>query len=316
MGWVSLGADWIRKYLVIVWSAMLKTYNGFDRHNYSNHAAALSYFFLLSVFPLLIFLASLLAFIPIPNLFEQCLEIMAKIVPPDAMGVMRWVLGDVLRTSPGLLSLSVVSALFAASGGFASLIAILNVAHDAPETRPYWKKRVIAFGLTLLTGLMVAVLLIAIAVGPEFGKWLATKIHVSWLFALLWPYARWVLIGAFTIFSVETIYFLAPNVKLRFKDQIPGAVIAVLSWIGASWALGWYLAHFANYNKTFGALGAVVGLMLWFYVTALALLLGAEMNCELLRSRRKHSIGPVIDEKIKPPFELQPKSKNRFPKSA
>jgi uncharacterized BrkB/YihY/UPF0761 family membrane protein len=90
----------------------------------------------------------------------------------------------------------------------------------------------------------------------------------------------------------------------------------VLSWIGASWTLGWYLAHFANYSKTFGALGAVVGLMLWFYVTALALLLGAEMNCELLRSKRKHSIGPVIDEKIKPPFELQPKSKNRFPKSA
>jgi membrane protein len=316
MGWVSLAADWIWRYAIIVWSAMLKTYHDFDRHNYSNYAAALSYFCLLSVFPLLIFLASLLAFIPIPNLFEQCLEIMEKIVPPDAMGLVRRVLGDVLRTSPGLLSLSVLSGLFAASGGFASLIAILNIAHDAPETRPYWKKRVIAFGLTLLTGLMVAVLLIAIALGPQFGKWLATQTHVSWFFALLWPYARWVLIGAFTIFSVETIYFFAPNVKLRFKDQIPGAIIAVLSWIGASWALGWYLTHFTNYNKTFGALGAVVGLMLWFYVTALALLLGAEMNCELLRSRRKHSTGSAIDEKIKPPLALQPESKNSFPKSA
>jgi membrane protein len=210
----------------------------------------------------------------------------------------------------------VVSALFAASGGFASLIAILNIAHDTPETRPYWKKRVIAFGLTLLTGLMVTALLISIALGPEFGKWLATKIHVSWLFALLWPYARWILIGAFTIFSVETIYFLAPNAKLRFKDQIPGSIVAVLSWIGASWGLGWYLTHFANYNKTFGALGAVVGLMLWFYITALALLLGAEMNSELLRSRRSHSAGTAIDEKIKPPMEIQPKAEEKLPKSA
>ena len=316
MGRVSVEVGWIRMHAIIVWSAMVKTYDDFDRHNYLNYAAALSYFFLLSVFPLLIFLASLLAFIPIPNLFDQCLEIMAKIVPAYAMGVVRHVLKDVLRTRPGLLSLSVVSALFAASGGFASLIAILNIAHDTPETRPYWKKRVIAFGLTLLTGLMVTALLISIALGPEFGKWLATKIHVSWLFALLWPYARWILIGSFTIFSVETIYFLAPNAKLRFKDQIPGSIVAVLSWIGASWGLGWYLTHFANYNKTFGALGAVVGLMLWFYITALALLLGAEMNSELLRSRRSHSAGTAIDEKIKPPMEIQPKAEEKLPKSA
>lgn len=316
MGWVSASNGWVRMHAIIVWSAMVKTYNDFDRHNYLNYAAALSYFFLLSVFPLLIFLASLLAFIPIPNLFEQCLEIMAKIVPADAMGVVRHVLTDVLRTSPGLLSLSVVSALFAASGGFASLIAILNIAHDSPETRPYWKKRILAFELTLLTGLMVAALLIAIALGPEFGKWLATKIHVSWLFTLLWPYIRWILIGAFTIFSIETIYFLAPNVKLRFRDQIPGSIVAVLSWIGASWGLGWYLSHFANYNKTFGALGAVVGLMLWFYITALALLLGAEMNSELLRSRRKHSAGSAIDENIKSPMELRPESNDQFRKSA
>src|SRR5262249_46488615 len=150
--------------------------------------------------------------------------------------------------------------------------------HDVREGRPYWKRRALAFGLTLLTGLMVTIVLVAIALGPGFGNWLAAKIHISSLFPILWPYARWLLIGAFTIFSVETIYFLGPNVKQRFKDQIPGAIIAVLSWITASWGLGWYLSHFANYNKTFGALGAVVGLMLWFYITALALLLGAEMN--------------------------------------
>src|SRR5215813_9436626 len=130
MGWLSAGSGWVRLHAIIVWSAMVKTYNDFDRHNYLNYAAALSYFFLLSVFPLLIFLASLLSFIPVPNLFSQSLEIMAKIVPAEAMGVVRNVLTDVLKSNPGLLSFSIVSAIFAASGGFASLISTLNVAHD------------------------------------------------------------------------------------------------------------------------------------------------------------------------------------------
>src|SRR5262249_6715086 len=133
----------------------------------------------------------------------------------------------------------------------------------------------------------VAVVLVAITLGPEFGNWLAAKIHVSKLFIVLWPYVRWILIGAFTVLAIETIYFWGPNVRQRFKDQVPGAIVAVVRWILASWGLGWYVSHFANYIQTFGVLGAVVGLMLWFYVTALALLLGAEMNAELAHSKGK-----------------------------
>jgi membrane protein len=124
------------------------------------------------------------------------------------------------------------------------------------------KKRVLTLGLTLLTGIMVALALIAMVLGPSFGFWLTSKLGVSWMFATLWPYIRWVATITFTILSVETIYFLAPNVKQKFTAQIPGAVLAVGSWIVASWGLGWYIRNFAHYNKTFGALGAVVALML------------------------------------------------------
>jgi membrane protein len=254
----------VRRRAAQIWSALVKTYNDFDRHNYVTYAAALAFIFLLSLFPLLIFLASLFAYIPLPDLFEQTLEIMAKVVPADGMGVVRGVLKDVLSTNPKLLSFSIAGAIFAASGGFSSLIGLLNIAYDVPEGRPYWKTLLIAFALTLLTGLMVVLVLVVTVLGPGFGNWLAGRFAVGGLFAGLWPYIRWLLIAGFTILSVEAIYFLAPNAKQRFKDQLPGAVIAIFSWVAASWGFGWYVRHVAYYNHTFGALGAVVGLMMWF----------------------------------------------------
>ena len=290
-------AGWnpVQKKRVHLWTVLRDTYNDFDQHNSLVYAGSLAFFFLLSVFPLMIFLAALLAFIPIPDLFQQSLQIMSKVVPADAMGVVRGVLHDVLRPNTELLSFSIASSLFAASGGFASLITALNVAYDVGEGRPYWKKRLVAFGLTILTGILVAIVLVAIALGPEFGSWLADKMHVSGLFFRFWPYFRWLVIAGFTVLSVETIYFLGPNVKQPFQDHVAGAIVAVSSWIGISWGLGWYLSSFAHYNQTFGALGAVVGLMLWFYVTAITLMLGAELNSELAkwRGRALHEKEPA-----------------------
>jgi membrane protein len=218
-----------------LWPALVRTWTDFDRNDYLTYAGSLAFFFLLSIFPMLIFLASLLAYIPIPDLFEQSLEIMAKIVPPDSMGVVRGVLNDVLRTNPELLSFSIAGAIFAASGGFVALITALNVAYDVREGRPYWKKRAVAFGLTLLIGLAVAIILTAIALGPKFGAWVAERIHASGLFFQLWPFMRWLVIILLTVFSVEVIYFVAPNVRQRFWRQIPGAIVAVVAWLGASW---------------------------------------------------------------------------------
>jgi len=279
----------------LIWSALLKTYDDFDRHNYLSFAAGLSFFFLLSLFPLLIFLSSLFAYVQVPFLFEQTLAIMGRVVPGEAMNVVQGVANDVLRNNPRLLSFGIGWAIFAASGGYSALITILNIAYGVPEGRPYWKKRLIACGLTLLTGAMILVALIATVLGPEFGNWVAAHIEVGRLPHAWWPFLRWTLITFFAVLSVEAIYFLAPNVRQRFVDQVPGAAVAVLSWITASWALSWYLRQFAHYAQTFGALAAVVGLMMWFYVTALALILGAEINAELCAAK-----GKAIPEKELP----------------
>ena len=108
-------------------------------------------------------------------------------------------------------------------------------------------------------------------------------VHLSYLFVLLWPYIHWSIAVGFTILAVEAVYYLAPNVKQRFVATLPGAILAVGCWIGLSYLLGAYFRHFANFNKTYGTLGAAVALMVWLYWTGFAMLVGAELNAELAK---------------------------------
>jgi membrane protein len=251
-------------------------------------SAGLAYYFVLSLFPLLIVLASIAAYLPVPNLFDQVLGSMARVVPPDAMGLVRRVLSDVLTHShPRLLSVGIVGTIWAAAGGFSSTIEAMNVAYDVPETRSWWRTRLLALELTFVIGGLFVIALGVLIVGPQFGGWLAAKLHLAPVFAFVWNYVRWGVAISFTVLGVELLYFLAPNVRNRFWSTLPGATLAVGLWIAASWALGVYIQHFASFNKTYGTLGAAVVLLTWFYWSNIVILAGAEFNSELLKARRK-----------------------------
>jgi membrane protein len=254
----------------------------------SNHtmalAAGLSYYFVLSLFPTLIFLSAVVAYLPVPDLFNQALSLMSHFVPADSMGLVKKVLADVVSPNRStFLSFGILGSLWAASGGYAAAIEALNVAYDVQETRPFWKTRLLAVGLTFLIGALLLLALAVMIVGPRFGEWLAAKIHLSQLFVVTWPYIHWTLAVVFTVLAVEALYFLAPNVKQRFLATLPGAVLAVGCWIGLSYILGIYFRSFANFNKTYGTLGAAVALMVWLYWTAFGMLVGAEINSELAK---------------------------------
>jgi membrane protein len=143
-----------------------------------------------------------------------------------------------------------LGTLWGASGGFAAAIEALNVAYDVDETRPFWKTRPLAIGLTVLSGILLLTALGVMIVGPHFGEWLAGRLHLSQIWLWLWPYVHWTTAVAFTILAVEAIYFLAPNVRQRFRATLPGAILAVAFWIGLSYLLGIYFRSFANFNKT------------------------------------------------------------------
>src|ERR1043166_3463093 len=269
-------------------TALTRTYADVLRNHTLQMAAALSYFFVLSLFPALIFLSAVVAYLPVPNLFEQALGMMGRFLPADSMGLVRRVLADVITPNRGaFLSFGILGTLWTASGGFAAAIEALNIAYDVQETRPFWKTRPLAFALTLLVGILLLVALAVIVVGPRFGEWLAIRIHLPGIWIWLWPYLHWTVSTGFTILAVETIYFLAPNVKQRFRATLPGAALSVACWMGLSYLLGIYFRTFANFNKTYGTLGAGVALMVWLYWTGFAMLVGAELNAELAKKTEK-----------------------------
>jgi len=268
-------------------------------------AAGLSYYFVLSLFPLLILAAAVIGFLPFfPNLFATLLETMSRVVPAESMAVVNKVLDTVLTSNKGgFLTVGIIGTLWSASSGVSALIEALNVAYDVPETRPFWKTRPLAIGLTLVLGALLLTSLGLMIVGPTFGEWLARKAHISWTFARLWPLLRWGTMIGFVVLAVEILFFMAPNVKQRFWATLPGAMVGVGFWIASSWALGFYFQHFANFNATYGTLGAVIALMVWLYWSSFAILAGAELNSELLKAAGAGK----LEIKQKPPVVVKPR---------
>ena len=271
--------------------ALVRTYEDIVQKHTLQMAAALSYYFVLALFPALILLSAAIACLPLPGLFEQALGFIGRFLPPDTMGLVRRVLSDVITPNRGtFLSVGLLSTLWAASGGFAAAIEALNIAYDIEDDRPFWKTRPLAVALACINGALVVLSLMVMLVGPRFGAWLAGHVHLSTVFVLLWPYIHWSIAVGFTILAVEALYFLAPNVHQRFLATLPGATLAVGCWIALSYLLGLYFRHIANFNKTYGTLGAAIALMVWLYWTGFAMLVGAELNAELAKISAKGRI--------------------------
>jgi membrane protein len=267
-------------------SALGRTYEGVQRKHTLQMAAGLSYYFVMSLFPLLIVFAATVASLPVPNLFDQALGLASRFMPHESMGLIKAVLRQVITPHRGkFMSFGIVGTIWAASGGFSSMMEALNVAYDVPESRPFWKTRPLAIGLTFLIGILLVIALALMLVGPNFGAWLAAKVGLGSIFVAVWPYLRWSIAVAFAVLAIELIYFLAPNVRQRFRRTLPGAALAVACWLLLSWALGIYFQHFTNLNKTYGTLAAAIALMVWLYWTAFAILLGGEINADLLHEQ-------------------------------
>ena len=292
-------------YLLRVWRATLKAFKDLDQNHLLAFAGSLAYYFFMSLVPFLILLASLLVYTRIPGLFDYILGGMSRLVPAESMAMVRKVIDDMMNTrSAGVLSFGIIGTIWSASGGFGAMIEALNVAYDVQEGRPFWKTRPLAVLLTIIVGTLVCILLFAMFFGPHWGGDLAAKLNLSPLFTKAWFFFRWGLAAVCALLSVEVIYYLAPNVEQRhFLQTVPGSVIAVALWVSASYVLGFYLQHFAQLSKSYGTLGAVVGLLLWFYVTSAAILIGAEINAELAKAVGKM---PPVKEAVEPGKEEQP----------
>jgi len=240
---------------------------------------------MLSMVPLLITVASLMSVLRIPGLLPQLLSVLAMLVPAEALSTVEKMIGSLLEPHGGMLSFGVLSYIWSTTGGFSALITALNVAYDVTEPRSWGRDRVQALILASTSGGLLTVSLLALIAGPHFGHFLTEIFPMPHAFERMWPAIRIATVFVTFVVGLELVYFLGPKRRQRFTSTLPGAVVAIGLWFVGSAGLAFYLDDLAHYSRLYGGMGAIIGLMFWIYLTALAILIGAELNAELAKRR-------------------------------
>jgi membrane protein len=249
------------------------------------YASALAFRFLLSLFPFLIFLTTLLGFLGVPKFFEWMSEQASQLLPQQAMETVNTVLDELQRPDGGLMSIAILIALWSASAAILSTMNALNEVFEVRERRSGWKRFLVAFGYTLALSALLVLSAAFMMLGPEVMSCLAGFVNLSETFVAIWNWIRWPIVLLLMMLVVSLVYYAAPNLQQPYRLITAGAVVAVIIWIVASLAFGYYVQNFGNYNKTYGSLGAVVVLLMYFFITAAVMLYGAEVNAALIRAR-------------------------------
>jgi membrane protein len=254
-----------------------------NEHDVFGAAAKLAYYFLLALFPMLIFLTSLVGFLP--GVQERILQALSEVAPRDAMEMVRATLNDVVsKRSSGLLSFGVLATVWAASSGVGAMMDALNIAYIAQSYRSIWKQRLIALGMTIMLAVFIISSSLLLMFGDRLSRWLAALAGFGHLFIVAWSLLDDLLGLALLLIGIETLYYFAPNIKQPWRWITPGALFAAVGLIIVSKLFSYYLSVGPSYSATYGSLGAVIVLMLWLYLVGLVLILGGEINGQIERA--------------------------------
>lgn len=256
---------------------VLDLYRRIIRHDSLGYSAQLAYFFLLSLFPLLITMFSLLPYLPLKT--EDIMYFISDFAPGETITFIDSTLDTLLeKHNGGILSFGIIATLWAASNGMNAIIRAMNLAYEIDDDRPFFIVR----GLSvLLTIVMIAVFIIALLL-PVFGKhigiYISSKFGYTDQFIDTWNTIRFSLSSVILFIVFSAVYFLTPNRKMKCATVVPGAVFSTIGWILASMGFSFYVNNFGNYTFMYGSLGVIIVLMIWFYITGAVLIIGGEIN--------------------------------------
>lgn len=248
-------------------------------------SAALAYYFLLALFPLLLFLVAMLGYFAEAGteLRGNLLSYLSKIVPRTASALIRTTVDEIATNAGGgKLSFGLLTSIWVASSGMAAISETLNAAYGVRESRPWWRARLAAIGLTIMLAMLIITALALVLYGGEIGESLAARFGFGMFFTFAWNILQWPIVLAFVMLSLALIYYFAPDLhEQKWYWITPGSLVGVGLWLAVSFAFRIYLRFFDSYSVTYGALGAVIILMLWFYLTGAAILVGGAFNAHI-----------------------------------
>lgn len=271
----NLGGLTVRELARRVWNEM-------SEDEVTDRAAALAYYFLFALFPALLFLTSLLGMLPLQGLMERLIAYAQQAMPGDAASIVQRTLTEIQAGARGgLLSFGALAALWAGSNGMASVITALNAAYGVEDPRPWWKRRLLSIALTFGFALFIISALVLIVFGPRIGVTVASQLGLGGVFTLTWNILNVPVVIFFVLVGIALVYYFAPATKQHWRWVTPGSVVGLVLWLAMSYGLRVYVSHFADYGATYGSIGGVILLMLWLYLTGVALLVGAEINAEI-----------------------------------
>ncbi|WP_079229268.1 YihY/virulence factor BrkB family protein [Pseudomonas putida] len=257
---------------------LVRTVKEFLDDEMSTYASALAYQMLFSLFPFILFLIALIGFLHLPDFFTWLRLQSELVLPPQALEQVNPVIDQLQQSKGGLLSVGIVIALWTASAGVRLMMSAMNAAYDVPEGRPVWKRIPLSIFYTVGIAGMLLVAAALMVLGPQVMEWIAAQIGMQEVIVTVWTILRWPAIVILLMVAVALIYYVMPDVKQKFRFITPGSVLAVVVWIIASLGFAYYVKTFADYNAMYGSIGAIIVLLLYFYISAAVLLLGAEMN--------------------------------------
>ncbi|MEP6921926.1 MAG: YihY/virulence factor BrkB family protein [bacterium] len=294
--------------------ALLKSvWREIQKDDVFGRAAQLSYYFLLALFPLLIFLTSLIGLVlgSGTDISPRLLTYLAQVMPTAASTLIASTMIEVTKASSGSkISFGILAALWAASNGMGAITDALNVAYSVEETRSWWKRRVTAIALTIALSVLIITALTIVLSGGRIAGFIAANYALGSAFVLTWRVLQWPIVLAFMLLAFALIYYFAPDVRdQKWIWMTPGAVVGVLLWLLASFGLRFYLHFFNSYSNTYGSLGAVIILMLWLYLTGVAVLIGGELNAEIEDAAAKAGAADAKEKGEKRPQEKPQKAR-------
>jgi membrane protein len=245
-------------------------------------AAQLAYYFFFALFPALLVILAIASYFPIDTLIDDMFAMLGGIAPPEVMAIITDQIRKISEGEQGgLLTIGMLLALWSSSAAVTAIIDTLNAAYDIEEGRPWWHVRLLAIGLTVGVALFILVSFAMIILGPTAAQWIADTTRLGNVFLWTWSILQWPLVFMFVSAAFAIVYYYAPDAEQDWVWLTPGSIFATLLWLIASVGFKFYIASMGSYTETYGAIGGVMVLMLWFYISGLVLLVGAEMNAEI-----------------------------------